>query len=82
MVETLEAPPRPSPPCALATRGGVATGDWLATLPFVVVGVAASLTGVRIRSRIDAQVFRLWVKRALFVIALGLLAQYAYTRFA
>ena len=66
----------------LATRGGVAPGDWLATLPFVVVGVAASLTGVRIRNRIDAQAFRVWVKRALFVIALGLLAQFAYTRLA
>ena len=36
------------------------------------------LAGVRIRNRIDAAVFRLWVKRALFVIALGLLGQYGY----
>lgn len=65
----------------LATRGGVAPGEWLATLPFVAIGVAGSLIGVRIRNRIDAVSFRMWVKRALFVIALGLVAQYAYTRF-
>jgi uncharacterized membrane protein YfcA len=66
----------------LATRGGVSMGEWLATLPFVVIGVAGSLAGVRIRNRIDALTFRVWVKRALFVIALGLLAQYGYSRFA
>jgi uncharacterized membrane protein YfcA len=63
----------------LATRGGVGMDEWLATLPFAAIGVAGSLVGVRIRNRIDAAVFRLWVKRALFVIALGLLAQYAYS---
>ena len=57
-------------------------GEWMATLPFVVIGVAGSLTGVRIRNRIDAATFRIWVKRALFVIALGLLAQYAWSRLA
>jgi uncharacterized membrane protein YfcA len=66
----------------LATRGGVGADDWLATLPFVAFGATGSLIGVRIRNRIDAQVFRIWVKRALFVIALGLLAQYGYSRFA
>jgi uncharacterized membrane protein YfcA len=63
----------------LATRGGVGMDAWLATLPFVAIGVAGSLAGVRIRNRIDAAVFRLWVKRGLFVIALGLLAQYGYS---
>ena len=64
----------------LSTRGGVGPDDWLATLPFVACGMAGSLIGVRIRNRIDAQAFRVWVKRALFVIALGLLAQYVYLR--
>jgi uncharacterized membrane protein YfcA len=41
--------------------------------------VAGSFVGVRIRNRIDAATFRLWVKRALFVIALVLLGQYAYS---
>jgi uncharacterized membrane protein YfcA len=66
----------------LATRGGVSMGEWLATVPLVVIGVAGSLAGVRIRNRIDAVTFRIWVKRALFVIALGLLAQYGFSRFA
>ena len=64
----------------LLTRGGIGMGEWLATLPFVAIGVAGSLAGVRIRNRIDAATFRIWVKRALFVIALGLLAQYGYAR--
>jgi hypothetical protein len=34
---------------------------------------------VRIRNRIDAATFRLWVKRALFAIALVLLGQYVYS---
>ncbi len=65
----------------LSTRGGIGMGEWLATLPLVAVGVTGSLVGVRIRNRIDAQAFRIWVKRALFVIALGLLAQYSYALF-
>ena len=52
---------------------------WLATLPYVAIGVTGSLIGVRTRNRIDAQTFRVWVKRALFAIALVLLAQYAWT---
>ena len=63
----------------LATRGGVGVGEWLATLPFIAIGVAGALTGVRIRNRIDAAAFRVWVKRALFVIALALLGQYGYS---
>ena len=66
----------------LATRGGVGMGEWLETLPFVAIGVASSLIGVRIRHRIDAVTFRVWVKRALFVIALGLLGQYTWSLLA
>jgi uncharacterized membrane protein YfcA len=66
----------------LATRGGVGLDEWLSTLPFVAIGVAGSFTGVRIRSRIDAEVFRRWVKRALLVIALVLIAQYAWSGYA
>jgi uncharacterized membrane protein YfcA len=62
----------------LTVRGGVTAGEWLATLPFVALGVAGSYVGVRIRDRIDALTFRIWVKRALLVIAVVLLGQYAY----
>jgi len=63
----------------LTFRGSVGMGEWLATLPLVAIGVAGSFVGVRIRNRIDAATFRLWVKRALFVIALVLLGQYTYS---
>ena len=66
----------------LSTRGGVGISDWIATLPFVAFGMTGSMIGVRIRNRIDAMAFRKWVKRALFVIALALLAQYLYLRLA
>jgi hypothetical protein len=59
----------------LATRGGVTAAQWLVTLPFAVLAVAAFWVGLRIRNRIDAGTFRTWVKRALFVIALVLLVQ-------
>lgn len=66
----------------LTAHGGVTFDQWLATLPLAVIGVAGALFGVRIRNRIDAITFRRWVKRALLVIALVLIAQYAYSRFA
>jgi uncharacterized membrane protein YfcA len=64
----------------LATRGGVGLDEWLATLPLAAIGVTGSIIGVRIRNRIEADTFRVWVKRALLVIALGLIAQFVYTR--
>ncbi len=62
----------------LTLHGGVSSAQWLATLPLCVVGVAAGFFGARVRNRIDAAKFRIWVKRALAVIALALLSQYAY----
>jgi uncharacterized membrane protein YfcA len=66
----------------LTVYGGVTATQWLATLPLVAVGVAAAFGGARVRNRIDAQAFRVWVKRALLVIALALLAQYAWQQIA
>lgn len=62
----------------LATHGGVTAGEWLATLPLAVISVATFFVGLRVRHRIDARTFAIWVKRALFVIALVLLGQYAH----
>jgi len=62
----------------LTWSGGVSPVQWLITLPLAVLAVAALLAGVHIRDRIDAATYRVWLKRALFVIALILLAQYAY----
>ncbi|TSA40409.1 MAG: sulfite exporter TauE/SafE family protein [Betaproteobacteria bacterium] len=66
----------------LTMYGGVTAAQWLATLPLIAIAVAAGFAGSRIRNRIDAQAFRVWVKRALLVIALALLAQYAYQQLA
>ena len=62
----------------LTWHGGVSAAQWIATLPFCVVAVAAGFVGVRLRDRIDAAMFRRWVKRALALIAMALLVQYAY----
>ncbi len=62
----------------LTLHGGVSSAQWIATLPFCVVAVAAGFAGARIRDRIDALVFRRWVRRALLITALALLVQYFY----
>ena len=62
----------------LATAGGVEVVQWLTTLPLAVVACITAVFGIRIRKRIDAATYRTWLKRALFVMALLLLAQYAY----
>jgi uncharacterized membrane protein YfcA len=64
----------------MAAGGDVSKEQWLATLPFAAIGATASLAGVRLRNRIDAPAYRTWVKRALFVISLALIAQFAYPR--
>jgi len=63
----------------LAAYGGVTPAQWLATVPLAVIGVAGSYTGVRLRDRVDAATYRIWVKRALLVIALVLIAQYVWS---
>ncbi|HJQ61827.1 MAG TPA: sulfite exporter TauE/SafE family protein [Burkholderiales bacterium] len=62
----------------LATVGGVEASQWIATLPLVVVASVTVLYGMRVRARLNAAAYRLWLKRALFVVALFLLLQYAY----
>ena len=66
----------------LATVGGVSATQWLATLPLVVVATVGVLYGMRVRARLNAAAYRMWLKRALFVMALVLLFQYAYLRWA
>ncbi len=62
----------------LATAGGVTATQWLVTLPLAIVAGAGAIWGVRIRSRIDAETFRRWLRGALLVIALLLFGQYVY----
>jgi uncharacterized membrane protein YfcA len=62
----------------LTWHGGVAMTQWIATLPLVIFTVGGVLAGARVRNRIDGETYRIWVKRALWVIAFALLAQYVY----
>ena len=62
----------------LTLHGGVGMAQWAATLPLVLFAISGVFAGARIRHRIDAETYRVWVKRALWVIAFALLAQYVY----
>ena len=66
----------------LATRGGIAPAEWVATLPFALLAMVVFFAGLRVRNRGTAESYRIWVKRALFIIALVMLLQYAWTRLA
>lgn len=66
----------------LASVGGVGAVQWLATLPLVAVATVTVLYGMRVRSRLNAAAYRRWLKRALLVMALVLLMQYAYARWS
>lgn len=60
----------------LATAGGVAPVQWLATVPLIALATAGGYYGMRVRDRLDAATYRKWLKRALFAIALLLVGQY------
>ena len=62
----------------LTLHGGVGLAQWAATLPLVAFAIGGVFIGARIRNRIDAETYRVWVKRALWAIAFALLAQYGY----
>jgi hypothetical protein len=62
----------------LVAVGGIGASQWLATLPLVMVATFTVVYGMRVRSRLNAAAYRLWLKRALFVMAVFLLLQYAY----
>jgi len=59
----------------LATAGGVGATQWLVTLPLAAVAAAGAWIGIHVRSRIDADTYRRWLKWALFAIAIILIAQ-------
>lgn len=52
----------------------------LATAPLAALGVSALLIGMAIRERVDAQTYRRWLKHALWIVALVLVAQYFLQR--
>lgn len=62
----------------MATAGGVGLTQWLMTLPLAGLSLITLSIGIRIRSRVDADTYRRWLKQALFAIAIFLLLQYLY----
>lgn len=65
----------------LASVGGVGSTQWLATLPLVAVATVTVVYGMQVRSRLNAASYRVWLKRALFAMALILCAQFLYARY-
>ena len=62
----------------LAASGIASPMHWLVTLPLAVIATIASLYGSRVRSRIDGETYRIWMKRMLMTMALILLTQIGY----
>lgn len=62
----------------LASSGIAAPSLWLLTLPLAVVAAATSLLGTRVRSRIDGETYKIWMRRMLMAMVLILLTQVAY----
>ena len=62
----------------LAASGIASPMHWLVTLPLAVIATVASLYGSRVRSRIDGETYRIWMRRMLLTMALILLTQVAY----
>jgi uncharacterized protein len=61
----------------LAASGALAPATWLLVGGLAVPAVAALALGMRIRSRIDAQTYRAWLRKALWVMAVVLIAQFS-----
>ena len=62
----------------LATVGGVTAVQWLVTVPLMIAAAGGTLYGITVRNSLDAAAYRRWLKRALFAIAVLLVAQYIY----
>lgn len=62
----------------LIGSGIASPAHWLITLPLAVLATATCLLGTKVRSRIDGETYRIWMRRMLLAIAIVLLAQVAY----
>ncbi len=61
----------------LAASGALAPATWLVVGGLAVPAVLALAVGMRIRSRIDAQTYRAWLRKSLWVMAVVLIAQFS-----
>ena len=59
------------------TVAGLLTPSLLiSTLPFAAIAAGALLVGMRVRERVDAQTYRGWLRRILWIMVLVLVTQY------
>jgi len=66
----------------LAGSGALSGATWLVVAGLSVPAVAALAVGMRIRARIDAQTYRAWLRKALWVMAVLLIAQFTHSALA
>ena len=66
----------------LAASGALPASTWVAVAGLSVPAVAALAVGMRLRDRIDAQTYRAWLRKALWVMAFVLLGQFSVNAFA
>jgi len=67
---------------ATLAASGALTGAWVTVAGLTVPAVAALAAGMRVRERIDAQTYRAWLRKALWIMAIVLLAQFGHGAFA
>ena len=61
----------------LAASGALSAATWAAVGGLTVPSVAALAAGMRVRDRIDAQTYRAWLRKALWVMVALLLLQFS-----
>ena len=66
----------------LAASGALTPPVWAAVAGFSVPAVAALAAGMRVRSRIDAQTYRGWLRKALWLMAILLVLQFSHSALA
>ena len=66
----------------LAAAGALSAATWAAVAGLAVPSVAALVAGMRVRDRIDAQTYRSWLRKALWVMVVLLLLQFSRSVFA
>jgi hypothetical protein len=66
----------------LAASGALSLATWVTVAALTVPAVAALAAGMRMRDRIDAQTYRGWLRKALWIMALVLIGQFSVTAFA
>lgn len=64
-----------------ALYGNVAAVLWLTAAVLTLPSMVALFRGMRVRERIDAPTYRMWLRRALWLMSMLLIGQYAYLEF-